>query len=69
MPCLPVSKSLVLLGGVVFLVQMGWPLGPISEQSRRWNVCVDEVVEYNKKAWTTWSESDRMADAVLSSNG
>ncbi|QNJ22052.1 hypothetical protein SynMITS9220_00744 [Synechococcus sp. MIT S9220] len=57
------------MGGVVSLVQMGWPLGPISEQSRRWNVRVDDVVEYNEKAWMTWTESDRTADAVLNSNG
>ncbi len=63
------SKSLVVLGGVVFLVQMGWLLCPINEQSRRWHVCVDDVVEYTEKAWTTWTESDLMADAVLSCIG
>ena len=49
MPQLPAFKTLVALGGTVFLFQMG----SISQQARTWNHCVDNRFQQ----LTHWRES------------
>ena len=46
-PQLPVFKTIVVLGGAVFLCQVARLMAPISEQARKCNQCVEEFVEFN----------------------
>ena len=65
MPQLPVFKTLVALGGTVFLFQMG----SISQQARTWNHCVDTRFQQLKHRRETNSPKELMNQSVNFCNG
>ena len=65
MPQLPVFKTLVALGGTVFLFQMG----SISQQARTWNHCVDTRFQQLKHRRETNSPIELMNQSVNFCNG
>ena len=65
MPQLPAFKTLVALGGTVFLFQMG----SISQQARTWNHCVDNRFQQLKHWRESKSSSELMNQSVNFCNG
>ena len=65
MPQLPVFKTLVALGGAVFLFQMG----SISQQARTWNHCVDNRFQQLKHRRESKSPAELMSQSVNFCNG
>ena len=65
MPQLPVFKTLVALGGAVFLFQMG----SISQQARTWNHCVDNRFQQLKHRREAKSPAELMKQSVNFCNG
>ena len=68
---LPVFKTLVVLGGAVFLAQMTLFMLPISQQARKWNVCLDAVSADASLSRdpSLQTEEAQMAAAVIRCNG
>ena len=65
MPQLPVFKTLVALGGAVFLLQMG----SITQQARVWNHCVDNRFHQLKDWHKGKSTTELMNRSVNFCNG
>ena len=65
MPQLPAFKTLVALGGAVFLFQMG----SISQQASTWNHCVDNRFQQLEQRRESKSPAELMSQSVNFCNG
>jgi len=60
MPQIPAFKTLTALGGAVFLFQKG----PISEQAKTWNHCVDNRIQHLKHRREAKSPAELRSQSV-----